>query len=81
MRHPRPCGDRAVPCPALGDALLCDHRAAEGLSWTHNAGSSPQRDTEVIALELQPVCGDFPPWLGGMTEAEAGLVVALVATT
>ena len=39
----------------------------------------PQRDTEVSAHELQPVLGDFPAWLGGMTQEEAGLVMTLVA--
>ncbi len=32
-----------------------------------DAGSSPQRDTEVGAHELPPVYEDFPAWLGGMT--------------
>ena len=30
--------------------------------------------------EISPVCVDFPPWLGGMTQDEAGLTLTRLAT-
>jgi hypothetical protein len=39
----------------------------------------PQRVTEVSEPEILPVLGDFPAWLGGMNQDEAGLVVRMRA--
>ena len=39
----------------------------------------PQGEPEVGAPDLRPVFEDFPGWLGGMTQDEAGLTVNLVA--
>ena len=39
----------------------------------------PQGDAEVSEPDLRPIYEDFPHWLGGMTQEEAGLVVTLVA--
>jgi hypothetical protein len=41
----------------------------------------PQGEPEVSAPDLRPVFEDFPLWLGGMTQDEAGLTVNLVAVT
>jgi hypothetical protein len=39
----------------------------------------PQEELEVGAPGVVPVVDDFPRWLGGMTQEEAGLAVSLVA--
>jgi|HubBroStandDraft_2_1064218.scaffolds.fasta_scaffold222690_2 hypothetical protein len=39
----------------------------------------PQGEPEVSAADLRPVFEDFPLWLGGMTQDEAGLTLNLVA--
>jgi hypothetical protein len=39
----------------------------------------PQGDSEVSAPEIRPVFEDYPAWLGGMTQGEAGLAVNMVA--
>jgi hypothetical protein len=48
-----------------------------------DTASNPQRDTQVSAqapfFELSPASEVFPPWLGGMTQEEAGLTLTLVA--
>ena len=39
----------------------------------------PQGDTKVGAQEMVPVFLEFPRWLGGMTEEEAGLALTMLA--
>jgi hypothetical protein len=39
----------------------------------------PQGNTEVSEPTLRPVFEDFPAWLGGMSQEEAGLAVNMVA--
>ncbi|HEV3191747.1 MAG TPA: hypothetical protein VGY54_14655 [Polyangiaceae bacterium] len=44
-----------------------------------DAVEDPEGEPEVGAPDLRPVFEDFPGWLGGMTQDEAGLTVNLVA--
>jgi hypothetical protein len=39
----------------------------------------PQGEPEVSEPRLRPIFEDFPAWLGGMTQEEAGLAEMLVA--
>lgn len=62
-----------------GDAQVGKYLGVEGVEPVAVLNERPQGDSEVGAPDFRPIYEDFPHWLGGMTQEEAGLVVTLVA--
>jgi len=65
------------------DKGLSDHTSTQVVG-TSKVSQRPQGDTQVSApgpfSAISSICDVFPPWLGGMTQEEAGLTLTLVAT-
>jgi len=57
-----------------------DAREAPSPDQTRGLGTlRPQGDAEFSAPGLPSLFANFPAWLGGMTQEEAGLAVSLIA--
>jgi hypothetical protein len=73
---------RRARCPRNSQAAQTRQKAAARVGTALARGATtrqrgakkrPQGEPEVSELTLRPVFEDFPAWLGGMTQEEAGL--------